>query len=126
VGEDFPGYNPANITVQSGTTVRWNNVDLDEHTTTSPGNWDSGEIPQGGSFQTTLIVNGTYNYFCLFHVDMAGSVTVIGGPTATPQVSNTIRSLPAGFGGAIPVGRLQAGHIAAWGDSERPLGARGS
>src|SRR5688500_8195131 len=89
VSEDFPGYDPANITIQSGTTVRWRNLFDDEHTTTSPGNWDSGEMERGATFDVTLIVNGTYNYFCAFHEDIAGSVTVVGGPTATPQVSPT-------------------------------------
>ncbi|MEO5951884.1 MAG: cupredoxin domain-containing protein, partial [Chloroflexia bacterium] len=90
VSENFPGYSPASITVQSGTTIRWRNVSGDEHSSTSPGAWDSGAIARGGTFETTLVVNGTYNYFCMFHPDMAGSVTVVGGPTATPQPTGTV------------------------------------
>jgi plastocyanin len=83
------GFSPANITVQSGTTVRWTNYHDDEHTVTSPGNFNSGDIHQGQSWQFTFVVNGTYNYFCAYHAEMQGTVTVIGGPTATPQSTST-------------------------------------
>lgn len=83
------GFDPANITINSGDTVRWTNYDGDTHTSTSPGNWNSGDLRTGQSFQVTLINNGTYSYFCAYHSQMQGTITVVGGPTATPQVTNT-------------------------------------
>jgi plastocyanin len=82
-------FSPPHITVQSGTTVRWTNYHDDEHTVTSPGNFNSGDIHPGQFWDHTFIVNGTYNYFCAYHPEMQGSVTVIGGPTATPQPTGT-------------------------------------
>jgi plastocyanin len=86
---DDDGFSPANITVQSGTTVRWTNYHHDEHTVTSPGNFNSGDINTGQSWQYNFVVNGTYSYFCAYHSEMQGTITVVGGPTATPQSTST-------------------------------------
>ncbi len=82
-------FSPANITINSGDTVRWTNYDGDTHTATSPGNFNSGDMNTGQSYQVTLINNGTYSFFCAYHSQMQGTITVVGGPTATPQVTST-------------------------------------
>ena len=86
-------FDPANITVEPGTTVTWVQSGNNPHTTTSyDGLWDSGLI-EGGSGETfsfTFEEPGTYDYFCIPHEDlgMVGSVTVTGGTaTASPTAT---------------------------------------
>jgi hypothetical protein len=80
-------FDPANITVEPGTTVTWVQSGNNPHTTTSyDGLWDSGMIEggSGGTFSFTFEEPGTYDYFCIPHesLGMIGSVTVTDG-TAT-------------------------------------------
>jgi len=96
-------FDPANITVEPGTTVTWVQSGNNPHTTTSyDGLWDSGLIEggSGGTFSFTFEKPGTYDYFCIPHEDlgMVGSVTVTGGtatasPTATATASPTATAL---------------------------------
>jgi plastocyanin len=86
-------FDPANITVEPGTTVTWVHSGNNPHTTTSyDGLWDSGMIEggSGGTFSFTFEEPGTYDYFCIPHEDlgMIGSVTVTGG-TASPTATAT-------------------------------------
>src|SRR3712207_3243160 len=93
-------FDPANITVEPGTTVTWVQSGNNPHTTTSyDGLWDSGMI-EGGSgraFSFTFEEPGTYDYFCIPHEDlgMVGSVTVGGGTTASPTGTATTKASPA-------------------------------
>jgi plastocyanin len=77
---------PANITIAAGTTVRWTHRDGDDtHTVTSPGAFNSGNLHNGDVFQWTFSAPGRFDYFCAFHSEMQGSVTVTGDtPTPTP------------------------------------------
>ena len=96
-------FDPANITVEPGTTVTWVHSGNNPHTTTSyDGLWDSGMIEggSGGTFSFTFEEPGTYDYFCIPHEEMGmvGSVTVTGGtatasPTATATASPTATAL---------------------------------
>ncbi len=96
-------FDPANITIEPGTTVTWVQSGDNPHTTTSyDGLWDSGMIEggSGGTFSFTFEEPGTYDYFCIPHEDlgMIGSVTVTGGtatasPTATASASPTATAL---------------------------------
>jgi plastocyanin len=86
-------FDPANITVEPGTTVTWVQSGNNPHTTTSyDGLWDSGMIEggSGGTFSFTFEEPGTYDYFCIPHeqLGMIGSVTVTGG-TATARSTAT-------------------------------------
>ncbi|MGI8587934.1 MAG: PQQ-dependent sugar dehydrogenase [Chloroflexia bacterium] len=75
--QDF-AFAPADITIPAGTTVRWDNTDLDYHTVTSdtPGLFDSGRIYQNGAYQRTFLTPGTYGYHCTPHPYMQGTITV--------------------------------------------------
>jgi len=67
------------LTVRAGTTVRWVNDDAFAHTVTSqsaPVAFDSGELRQGGTFEVTFDVPGTYRYFCEVHPTMRAVVVV--------------------------------------------------
>ena len=76
---------PNPVTIAMGGTVTWENVDNAAHTVTSgtPGGddvaalFDSSLIMAGGaSFSHTFDDAGTYDYFCMVHPWMAGSVVV--------------------------------------------------
>ena len=75
-------YSPADITINVGDTVQWNNSDDMPHTMTSgspkegPNDvFDSGLKMKGDSFEFTFSSAGTYGYFCQVHPWMTGSVT---------------------------------------------------
>jgi glucose/arabinose dehydrogenase/plastocyanin len=79
---EFFDYQPRNLVVPQGTTVRWFNYDLDYHTATSgppgqfDGQFDSGSIPQYDSWAFTFNTPGTYQYYCRPHPYMVGTITV--------------------------------------------------
>ncbi len=90
VGSGAPGcetsnacYLPQDITINAGDTVTWDNVDNAAHTVTggSPANGPSGEFDSSllmakGVFSHTFDDAGYYDYFCMVHPWMIGSVTV--------------------------------------------------
>jgi plastocyanin len=84
-------FTPADITIQAGTTVRWENFDpLHQHTVTSVspvGLFDSGALGQGDSFQYRFTQPGVYSYHCSFHSVMTGTVTVTGAVVFLPIVT---------------------------------------
>lgn len=74
---------PEDITVSMGDTVEWINVDTAAHTVTggSPANgpsgvFDSSLVMASASFAFTFNDAGSYDYFCMVHPWMIGSVTV--------------------------------------------------
>ncbi len=69
-------FNPPTIEVAAGTTVTWTNMDSAPHTVTSSGNFQSGRLDQGATFQHTFDMPGTYDYFCEYHANMKGQVIV--------------------------------------------------
>ncbi|HIH99022.1 MAG TPA: copper-binding protein, partial [Nitrosopumilus sp.] len=76
-------YLPADITISTGDTVQWDNVDNAAHTVTggSPsdgpsGVFDSSLLMVGLDYSFTFNDAGNYDYFCMVHPWMTGSVTV--------------------------------------------------
>ncbi|AJM92218.1 MULTISPECIES: plastocyanin/azurin family copper-binding protein [Nitrosopumilus] len=76
-------YLPADIIIFAGDTVEWVNVDTAAHTVTggSPadgpsGVFDSSLVMGGASYSFTFNDAGSYDYFCMVHPWMVGSVTV--------------------------------------------------
>ena len=76
-------YLPQDITISTGDTVQWDNVDTAAHTVTggSPadgpsGVFDSSLLMAGGDYSFTFDDAGNYDYFCMVHPWMVGSVTV--------------------------------------------------
>jgi plastocyanin len=68
---------PVNVTIPSGTTVTWTNLDSILHTVTSQdGTFDSGLFGQGESFSYVFNEPGEYDYYCIPHPYMTGKVTV--------------------------------------------------
>ncbi len=90
VGTSVPGceasnacYLPADIKINVGDTVEWKNIDTAAHTVTggSPsdgpsGVFDSSLVMADASYAFTFNDAGSYDYFCMVHPWMVGSVTV--------------------------------------------------
>ncbi len=69
----------APITIQAGETVTVTNDDSVTHTWTSrDGEFSSGSLNVGESFQFTFETPGVYEFFCSIHPAMTGSLTVEG------------------------------------------------
>ena len=76
-------YLPADITINVGDTVAWVNVDTAAHTVTSgspvdgpSGVFDSSLVMADAVYAFTFEEAGNYDYFCMVHPWMIGSVTV--------------------------------------------------
>jgi len=75
---------PNPVTVEVGTIVTWSNTDTAAHTassgTAAGGDmgevWDSSLIMAGGSFSYTTDTVGSFDYFCMVHPWMAGTLIV--------------------------------------------------
>jgi len=99
---------PAQVTVDVGGTVTWSNDDTAAHTVTSgvtsDGNsigleFDSGLFLAGSTFSHKFQSSGTFDYFCIVHPWMQGSVIVQGSST-----SSTPAPAPYGTDVTIPSG----------------------
>jgi plastocyanin len=70
-------FNPATLEIAVGDTVTWINDDDTEHTATAfDGAFDSGELAEGASFSFTFDTPGQFEYRCLFHSEMQGTIVV--------------------------------------------------
>ena len=76
---------PADVTVDVGGEVTWNNDDTAAHTITAgtvddgpTGPFDSGLVITGSTFTYKFEEAGTYPYYCIVHPWMTGTVTVSG------------------------------------------------
>jgi plastocyanin len=68
-------FNPNSITISSGDTVKWTNLDSGTHTVVGPG-FSSGNISSGKSYEHKFTNAGTYNYSCSIDPSMKGVVIV--------------------------------------------------
>src|SRR5688500_2158446 len=61
-------FDPAEVTVKAGTTVKWTNTDDLPHTVTKDGgpggDFDSGDLESGDTYELTVDVPGTVDYVC--------------------------------------------------------------
>jgi len=74
---------PSTATVEVGAVVTWDNTDNAAHTATAgsaadgpSGVFDSSLIIAGGSFTYTADTAGTFDYFCMVHPWMSGTLIV--------------------------------------------------
>jgi plastocyanin len=76
-------FQPKELTVKVGTTVKWTNNDQAGHTVTSDtGVFDSGNLGNGQTFSFTFSQAGEFPYYCTFHggkggTGMAGKISVV-------------------------------------------------
>ncbi len=76
-------YLPDSVSIKAGDTVIWANDDTAAHTVTSgspsegpSGIFDSSLVLAGDSFEVTFDNSGSYDYFCMVHPWMTGSIQV--------------------------------------------------
>ena len=77
-------YIPSSISITAGHSVVWNNIDTAAHTVTSGSSsegpdelFDSGLFLNGATFEYTFHEPGSYDYFCIVHPWMVGTISVI-------------------------------------------------
>lgn len=68
-------FNPNSVTISSGDTVKWTNMDSTAHTVTGT-DFSSGNLNKGDSYENTFTKAGTYDYHCSIHPSMTGTVIV--------------------------------------------------
>jgi plastocyanin len=80
-------YVPAEIHVRPGDTVVFLNADLVPHTVTERvlHQFDSGLIDKGASWKITCPKEGTFEYRCLYHPPMLGTIKVENEKTAAAR-----------------------------------------
>jgi len=85
---------PSPVTIDMGGTVTWENNDTAAHTATGgsategpSGVFDSSLIMAGSSFSHTFEDAGTFDYFCMVHPWMVGSVIVEDAAAAEAEAA---------------------------------------
>lgn len=69
-------FDPAQVSVHLGDTIEWVNKDFVAHTATARNkDWDVA-IPTKGVGRLTLQRSGDVEYFCRFHPNMTGRISV--------------------------------------------------
>lgn len=72
---------PATVVIGVNNTVTWVNNDSSPHTVTAnDGSFNSGNVAPGGVFTYTFTTPGTYEYHCIYHPWMIGTITVKAAP----------------------------------------------
>jgi plastocyanin len=96
---EFQAFAPGTLDVLPGDTVTWTNTSGRRHTVTADGGqFDSGDLFDGGLFTQTFNTLGSYPYHCSVHPGMVGEVDV-------RRV--TLEALPPGLvpsGGSVDIG----------------------
>lgn len=100
VVQELPGrvFSPADLTIATGDTVMWRNDDTMDHTSTSgsggvpDGLWDSGNMAPGDTFSFTFTSAGMFDYYCEYHSNMIGRITVIDATATVQQLPGRVFS----------------------------------
>ncbi len=69
-------FQPADIKVRAGDTIEWKNKDAFAHTATVKGSWEV-MIPPGKVATKVVGAGDSVEYFCRFHPNMKGRITVV-------------------------------------------------
>jgi plastocyanin len=71
------GFQPTELSVSRGDTIVWKNEDFVPHTATArDGSWDSKAINGDSSWRYVANEPGRHDYYCVFHPNMRGTITV--------------------------------------------------
>ena len=72
-------FSPMDVTIASGSTVTWKNLDVEPHTVASrDGLFRSPALDQNDTFQFKFDTPGVYKYICSIHPKMMATITVTG------------------------------------------------
>lgn len=70
-------FDPADITIAAGDTITFTNEDGAPHTATDVnGAFDTGRLNRSDAASLTFGSAGSFDYFCAFHPNMKGTITV--------------------------------------------------
>jgi len=93
---------PSTVTIEVGDTVTWDNTDTAAHTATGgnptdgpSGVFDSSLIMAGGSYSYTADTAGTFDYFCMVHPWMEGTLIVEAAGAADAAAAAAEAAAPA-------------------------------
>jgi plastocyanin len=98
IGDDY--YQPTSFRIAVGGSVTFRNSGGDEHSATSNA-FDTGAMRGGSSVRKTFETAGTFDFLCMFHSDMRGTIKVVaagaGGsaPAQAPKSDPTPVATPA-------------------------------
>ncbi len=67
---------PADIEVRAGQTIEWTNKDRVAHTATVKDGWEV-MVPPGKSATRVVEASDNVDYYCRFHPNMTGRITVV-------------------------------------------------
>ena len=68
---------PSQVTAHVGDTIEWVNADFVAYTATAPdGGWDVMIAPSATA-SVVLKADGTVDYYCRFHPNMTGQITIV-------------------------------------------------
>src|SRR5215211_6616349 len=98
-------FNPAEVTISTGSTVSWTNDDSVPHTVTSTdGVFDSGIFDPGANFTWTFDQPGSFPYACQILPQMQGMVIAEGEAVASaaPAPANQAQTEPTAAQAAAP------------------------
>ena len=78
------GFNPQTVTIPVGTTVTWTNLDTVQHQIANSGTptigpeqlFMSKPLAKGDTFSYTFTSAGTFQYYCIVHNFMRGTIIV--------------------------------------------------
>ena len=69
-------FSPAQVTARVGNTIEWANADFVAHTATAKNHDFDVSLPANKPGKAVLKKAGTIAYFCRFHPNMTGTITV--------------------------------------------------
>jgi plastocyanin len=89
IGDYF--FDPADAAVEPGDSIVFVNEGAEAHTVTADdGQFDSGPLNPGESFEVSFEGSGTVTYHCQIHPEMVGSVAVGEASEPTQPAGETI------------------------------------
>lgn len=111
---DF-SFSPASVTVKKGESVTWVNNGQAPHTATAnDGSFDTGLLTAGQSGTVTFNNAGSFDYVCVVHPEMVGTVVVSGGDEPLPETGDPIsQGIPMAILVAAGIGLLGGGILTA-------------
>jgi len=111
---------PSTVTIEVGETVTWENNDTAAHTASGgnpkdglTGPWDSSLIMAGGSFSYTADTAGTFDYFCMVHPWMEGTLIVEAAGAADAAAAEAAAEAEAAEAAAAAAAAAEADAAAA-------------
>jgi len=111
---------PSTVTIEVGETVTWENNDTAAHTASGgnptdglTGPWDSSLIMAGGSFSYTADTAGTFDYFCMVHPWMEGTLIVEAAGAADAAAAEAAAEAQAAEAAAAAAAAAEAAATAA-------------